>query len=86
MNVKKTLNNMPRLVFWRIDDALVMIIPFALGILFGSILMVFGSFIGAYFYRKLRKRNGNINIKAWIYWIFGPGYSNIPSHIRRIRR
>lgn len=86
MEIKKTLNNTPRLVFWRIDDALIMLIPFAIGVLFGSLLLIAGSFISSYYYRKIRKQQGNINLKALVYWVFGSGFTNIPSHIRRIRR
>lgn len=86
MKIKKTLNNMPRLVFWRIDDALVFLIPFSLGVLFGSLFLSICGFFCVGLYRRMRKRNGEINFKALLYWIFGTGFKNIPSYIRRIRR
>jgi len=86
MEIKKTLNNTPRLVFWRIDDASAFLIPFSLGVLFGSLFMILSGFFCAWLYRRVRKRYGEINYKALIYWVFGTGFSNIPSYARRIRR
>lgn len=86
MEIKRTLNNMPRLVFWRIDDVFVALVPFFAGLIFGSLLLMIGSFIGLYVYRNMRKRTGDLNLKAVIYWVFGEGFANVPSHIRRIRR
>jgi len=77
---------MPRLVFWRIDDALVLLIPFSFGILFGSILLMIGAFANVWLYRRIRKQNGQVNFKAWSYWTFGLGTLKVPSHIRRFRR
>lgn len=86
MEIKRTLDHMPRLVFWRIDEALMLIIPFALGVLFGSLSIIIGAFFSGWFYKKIRKRWKEINIRALIYWIFGTGFSQIPSHMRKIRR
>lgn len=86
MEIKRTLNNMPRLVFWRIDDVLITLVPFSFGLLIGSFSVMLGSFVGTYFYRKIRKQKGSLNVKALIYWVFGEGFAKIPSHIRRIRR
>lgn len=77
---------MPRLIFWRIDEALMLIIPFSLGVLFGSLLLMIAGFFTAVFYRRIRKRNKEINFRALLYWVFGSGYPTIPSHIRRFRR
>lgn len=76
---------MPRLVFWRIDDAFMLLIPFSLGVLLGSLLLIGGSFLNVIFFRRFRKRNKHINYRALAYWIFGVG-SKVPSHIRRVRR
>lgn len=86
MEIKKTLDHIPRLIFWRIDDALILLIPFSMGILFGSFILMGGSSVGVWFYRWTRKRYGETNLKALSYWIFGTGNSKIPSHIRRFRR
>lgn len=84
--IKKTLDNIPRFVFWRIDDALVVIIPFSLGVLLGSLFFMGSGFVGAYIYRKFRKKNRHINVKGAFYWVFGSGFPKIPSYIRRIRK
>ena len=86
MEIKKTLDNMPRLIFWRVDEALTLILPFMLGVLFGSLWLILGSFGCVLFYRRLRKKNEELNFKALSYWVFGVGFSSIPSHIRRFRR
>jgi len=85
MKIKKTLDNMPRLVFWRVDDLLVFLLPFTLGILFGSIVLVGVGFVSVWLYRKIRKRNREINLKAYLYWTLGKGFSQIPSYMRRMR-
>jgi type IV conjugative transfer system protein TraL len=86
MEIKKTLDNAPRLVFWRADEALIVLIPFSLGVLFGSILLMIGGFVCALLYRRIRKQNREINVKALLYWYLGAGFRNVPSHIRRIRK
>jgi type IV conjugative transfer system protein TraL len=86
MEIKKTLDNTPRLIFWPVDEAMMLIIPFMLGVLFGSLLIVLGSFIYAFSYRKFRKKNKEHNFKALSYWLFGVGFQKIPSYIRRFRR
>lgn len=86
MEIKKTLDNVPRLIFWRIDEAFTFIIPFMLGVLFGSLWLVIGSFVCALSYRKIRKKNEELSFRALSYWVFGVGFSNIPSYIRRFRR
>ena len=86
IEIKKTLNNTPRLVFWRIDDALGFLIPFSLGMLNGSILLIGSGFFSIWLIRRIRKRYGDINFRAFAYWTFGSGFSGIPSYIRRIRQ
>jgi len=86
MEIKRTFDNMPRLVFWRIDDAMVFLIPFSLGILFGNLVLMLCAFAAYLVYKKLRRKQGSLNLKALIYWTFGHGFSKIPSHVRRIRR
>lgn len=86
MEIKRTLDNVPRFVFWRIDEVIITLIPFSIGLLCGSLWVMVGSFVVALIYRKFRKKTENLNLKALIYWVFGEGFANIPSHIRRIRR
>lgn len=86
MQVKKTLDNVPRLVFWRIDDAAVFLVPFSLGVLFGSLSIITAAGLCVFLYRRTRKRGGNVNYKAKMYWLFGAGFPKQPSHVRRIRR
>jgi type IV conjugative transfer system protein TraL len=86
MKIKKTLNNIPRLVFWRIDDAFVFLMPFTLGVLFGSLLLMGLGVLSIWLYRSIRKRNQSMNFNALMYWLLGYGFNKIPSHMRRIRR
>jgi hypothetical protein len=77
---------MPRLVFWRVDDALILLIPFSLSVLFGSLLLMIAGFVSVSAYRKIRKRSGGMNFKTFLYWRLGAGFSKVPSHMRIIRR
>jgi type IV conjugative transfer system protein TraL len=86
MRIIKTLDNIPRLVFWRLDDALMTLIPFSVGMLLGSLFLMLGGFFCTYIYRKVRKRNNRVNFKALLYWVLGSGFAHVPSHKRRLRR
>jgi type IV conjugative transfer system protein TraL len=86
MEIKKTLDHMPRLIFWRVDEAFIFIFSFTLSMLFGSLLLFLGSIILVLLYRKFRKKSDGLNLKAMAYWVFGAGFPRIPSYIRKFRR
>jgi|SaaInlStandDraft_3_1057020.scaffolds.fasta_scaffold31389_2 conjugal transfer pilus assembly protein TraL len=66
----KSLDNLPRFLFWSLDDFLVMVIPFFIGMVMESLLvMVMGVLIRP-FYSKLKRRYPHGSLKHFIYWYF----------------
>lgn len=85
--ILKTLNNVPRFAFWRIDDVLIVFIPFMLGILTSSLVILFSGFVLKVIVSRVRKRFGSVSIPAFTYWYLGVGFKSfLPSYVRRLRR
>ncbi len=69
--ILKTLDNQPRVLFWGLDEFLIMAVPFIVGLLFqggfGVFLMIFG-FLLKPLYSKFKRRSRYFSWKAFIYW------------------
>lgn len=73
----KTIDNMPRILFWRMDEFSIMILPFFLGISIGGYLGLFAIFSGPFlkcFYSKICKKYPKGTLQHLLYW-------NIPKSV-----
>lgn len=88
--IYKTMNNTPRMLFWGIDEFLIMAVPFFIGLLIGSIAVMLCGFVLKGFYRRTKKRypKGMIrhslyrNLPDWIFKRIGVFKRLPPSHKR----
>lgn len=86
----KTLDNMPRMLFWGIDEFVIMFAPVFLGIVMGSVVVMVSGFFAKYFYSKQRNRFPRGYIRHVLYWSlpkdvfikFGALKQVPPSHVR----
>lgn len=75
----KTLDNASRILFWKLDEFFIMIIPIFLSIALGSFLIVFMAFIKIP-YNRLKKRFLPISVVHYTYWY-------LPTrHMRHLKR
>lgn len=72
-----------RLLFWSLDELVVMMLPFLIGIFTGSILVILIGLVLYRLYRKNKRRYSAKRIKALLYWYL-PGRFRwmIPSYQR----
>lgn len=88
----KTLDNPPRMLFWDLDEFLVMITPFFVGMILSSILVMVSGFFLKIAYSSLKKEGQKGPIRHRAYWLIPQGVNRscgvlkkIPgSHIRRV--
>lgn len=64
----KTLDNTPRLIFFKIDDVAVVIIPFFIGMFFGLLWLMPLGFVLVFFYGKLKKKYPRSILQHYAYW------------------
>lgn len=70
----KTLDNTPRMLFWDMDELLMVMVPFFIGGVLGSYLIMLSGFVIKKFYRRSKKRYPKGLLKHIIYW-------NIPTNV-----
>lgn len=91
--VFKTIDNMPRILFWGADQFTIIFAPIFLGIVIGGFFALFAIFLGpflGYLYWKVTKKYPRGAIRHKLYWhlpkeVFSRNgkLKNIPaSHIR----
>lgn len=88
--VLKTIDNTARILFWRVDEVFIVMIPFIVGFLFSSILVMFLGFTLRYCYSRLRKNSYKM-LQHRLYWYLPTDafvktgiFKNIPrSHLRK---
>jgi type IV conjugative transfer system protein TraL len=66
--VIKTLNNMPRFLFWGMDEFMCLVIPFILGALCGSFLLMISALPIKHAYAQVKKWNPRGTFKHRLYW------------------
>jgi type IV conjugative transfer system protein TraL len=66
--VLKTLDNMPRFIFWPIDEFIILIIAFFLGLCMSSLLIMLSGLIPWFYYKKLKKKNKQGSFIHKMYW------------------
>ncbi|WP_068470645.1 type IV conjugative transfer system protein TraL [Parachlamydia sp. C2] len=64
----KTLDNPMRVVFWSIDEFLIMVIPLFIGFILANVLILLSGIVLKFFYAKLKKKNSNQSFKHLLYW------------------
>lgn len=57
-----------RLLFWSLDELVVMMIPFLVGIFSGSFVVILVGIVLYRFYRKNKRRYSAKRIKSLLYW------------------
>lgn len=90
--VIKTLDNQPRILFWGIEEFLIMAIPPFIGLLLGNLWVMLGGFALKPLYNRLRRKLPRGAIRHRLYWHLpksafkGAGIlRNLPpSHIREL--
>jgi len=65
----KTLDNMPRILFWTIDEVLLVVGQFFLGIFIGNLWLTFLGFVLRYVYMKVKKTMPTGTLSHRIYWL-----------------
>lgn len=91
--ILKTLDNQPRIVFWSLDEFLIMALPLVVGLLFkgflGIVVMLSG-FPLKKIYTRLLKGSKTKSIKSAAYWFLPKkqsekllGTSNLPDSSQR---
>lgn len=86
----KSLDNPARILFWNIDEFLLMALPFFIGVLLSSWCLMFSGFIVKYIYSKFYKNHPRFILNHILYWYLPTGKlkkiglfkSFAPSHIR----
>lgn len=64
----KTMDNTPRMLFWEIDEFIVMAAPFFLGMLVGSVILMLSGFVLRKFYNRWKKRYPRGLLRHTMYW------------------
>jgi conjugal transfer pilus assembly protein TraL len=64
----KTLDHPIRILFWTIDEFLVMAIPIFLGLCFGSIILILAAAILKPCHSKIKKKLPYGTLKHLLYW------------------
>ncbi len=91
----KSLDNPIRILFWNVDEFLLIVIPFFIGLIFGSVVVsVLTISIVIYLYKKFKKRYRKLYFSHLMYWNLPTGkmkkigiYKSLPfSHIREYFR
>lgn len=68
--VIKTLDNMPRVLFWTVDEFSVLIVPCIIGIAIGSFFLGIAGIPMKYFYSKYKKQFPKGSLMHRAYWSF----------------
>jgi len=67
--VIKTLDNTPRVLFWGVDEFLILVVPIFLGVLLGSFLVMTLGPVLKTLYTKSTKRFARGALKHKLYWM-----------------
>lgn len=82
----KTLDHPSRILFWKADEFLIMVIPIFLAIALGYFLILFGAFLRVP-YNRLKKRFSPCSLSHYAYWYLPTKHMKFlkrmpPTHIR----
>jgi type IV conjugative transfer system protein TraL len=64
----KTLDNAPRMLFWEIDEFIVMAAPFFLGVVVGSLCVMLSGLLFKKFYSRWKRRYPRGLLRHTLYW------------------
>jgi type IV conjugative transfer system protein TraL len=76
----KTLDHPSRILFWKLDEFFVMIVPIFLSLALGSLFMAFGVFLKIP-YKKLKKKFSHCSLMHHLYWYLP---TKRLSHLKRL--
>lgn len=79
--IYKTLDNPPRVLYWPIDEFLIMVSPIFFGIVFGSFILMLGAFIKMP-YTRLKNSLNHRSISHYIYWHLPTCYLHRLGHFK----
>jgi conjugal transfer pilus assembly protein TraL len=65
----KTLDNYPRILFWNLDDFLIVIVPMFFGICLGMLSLMLVGIVPIFIYRRMKKKMPHGSFKHKLYWI-----------------
>lgn len=66
--VIKTLDNPLRILFWNLSDFFMLVIPFFLGVIFESVVIVLIGLVLRLFFKRLLQRYPQTYFKSLLYW------------------
>jgi|GEM_PF-1731092 len=88
--VIKTLDNPTRILFWDLPDFVLLVLPFFLGMLLESSLILIGGLMGRLLMKKVLRKMPKAYLKRAAYWYLPTRIMNHllktdlpPSHVRR---
>jgi len=87
-----TLDNSPRILFWRLDEFLVMVAPALIGVAIDSAILAFSGILLKYLYSQLIRSRPRGVLRHLAYWLlpcefmrWSKRYERIPpSHLREL--
>ena len=79
----KTLDNTPRILYWHVDEFLIMIVPVFFGIIFGYFILMFGAFLIVP-YGRLKKRLSHQSTAHYAYWYLPTSYLQAFGQFKRL--
>lgn len=72
-----------RLLFWTLDEMVIMMLPFLMGLLLGSVVVMLGGVVLYRIYRKYKRRLSLSRVRALMYWYLpGRWRTMLPSYQR----
>lgn len=81
--IYKTLDNEPRILYWPIDEFLVMVLPVFCGIVFGCFFLMLGSFLKVP-YTRIKKRLSHRSTVHYAYWHLPTDYMKGVGHFKSL--
>lgn len=79
----KTLDNPPRILYWPIDEFLIMIVPVFFGIVFGCFPLMLGAFLKAP-YTRFKKFLSYKSILHYAYWYLPTSYLQVAGNFKKL--
>ena len=81
--VFKTLDNPPRILYWTVDEFVLMIAPLFFGIVFGSLWLMMAALLKVP-YTRFKKSLKHASIVHYAYWHLPTDYLNRMGHFKNL--
>lgn len=79
----KTLDNPPRILYWSVDEFILMIAPVFFGIVFGSLLLMLAALLKVP-YARFKRSLGHSSLVHCAYWHLPTDYLNRIGHFKSL--